>query len=163
MSREKRGGRPCKDLGRKDLERVEHLASLGVSQKDIVPVLAAGVADRTLRDKIATMPEVSAAYARGRGKQLELAVRRAWNMAMGEGPCSDMPRSEQAKMLRWLLERQFGMTAQQDVRLSTPGDGPIKIVEIRYHLEEDDESRRYPLRPATSSDVSGLTKLTRRE
>ena len=51
---EKRGGRPRKDLGKEDLERVEHLASLGVAQRDITPVLTAGIAERTLRDKIAT-------------------------------------------------------------------------------------------------------------
>ena len=101
-------------------------------------MLTAGIAERTLRDKIATMPEVSAAYARGRSKQLEKAVGRAWNMAMGEGPCSDMPRSEQAKMLRWLLERQFGMTAQQDVRLSGAGDGQIKITEVVFDYSAGD-------------------------
>ena len=57
-------------------------------------------------------------------------------MAMGEGPCSDMPRSEQAKMLRWLLERQFGMTAQQEVRLSGSGDGQIKITEVVFDYSE---------------------------
>ena len=34
---QKRGGRPRKDLGKGDLDRVEHLASLGVAQKDITP------------------------------------------------------------------------------------------------------------------------------
>ena len=51
---EKRGGRPRKDLGKEDLDRVEQLASRGVAQRDIVPVLTAGIAERTLRDKIAT-------------------------------------------------------------------------------------------------------------
>ncbi len=59
-------------------------------------------------------------------------------MAMGEGPCSDMPRSEQAKMLRWLLERQFGMTAQQDVRLSGSSDGQIRVTEVVLDLSAGD-------------------------
>jgi hypothetical protein len=135
----KRGGRPRKDLSKKDLDRVAHLASLGVCQRDIVPVLSAGVAERTLRDKIATMPEVSAAYARGRAQRLEKGMRRAWNMAMGEGPCRGMPRNEQAKMLRWVLERQFGMTAAAAPR-SGPDVSPIRITEVRYHYAaEDDE------------------------
>ena len=116
-------------------------SSVGLSQKDIAAVLTAGIAERTLRDKIATIPEVSAAYARGRAKQLEKALDRAWNMAMGEGPCTDMPRNEQSKMLRWLLECQFGMTGEQATPLSDSGEEQIKITEVRYHYpaEDDDE------------------------
>jgi hypothetical protein len=138
MTKAKRGGRPRKDLGKKDLDRVERLASVGLCQKDIAAVLTAGIAERTLRDKIATMPEVSAAYARGRGRQLEKGARRAWNMAMGEGPCRDMPRSEQAKMLRWVLDRQFGMTTGQATPLADTGGGQIRIREVVYHYPAED-------------------------
>ncbi len=43
-------------------------------------------------------------------------------------------------MLRWLLERQFGMTAQQDVRLSGAGDGQIKITEVIFDYTAADNS-----------------------
>lgn len=138
----KRGGRPRKDLSKKDLDRVAHLASLGVCQRDIARVLAAGIAERTLREKIATMPEVSAAYARGRTQRLEKGMRRAWNMAMGEGPCRGMPRSEQAKMLRWVLERQFGMTAVVADKVEPTHRSQIRVTEIREHYSvypEEDE------------------------
>ena len=40
-----------------------------------------------------------------------------------------------------LLERQFGMTAQQDVRLSGAGDGQIKITEVVFDYTAGDNGQ----------------------
>jgi len=77
------GGRPKKELTKKQIHQMEALAAFGHSQKTICEYIShepegESIKDRTFRDLKKRDQEVSAAYEEGRSNAKERAVARLW-------------------------------------------------------------------------------------
>lgn len=103
-------GRPYIELTDEQVELIERLAGLGLTQEEISHCIP--IAETTLRKRIREGDQgIDVAYARGRARWKENARRRHRDIAMGNAErlgVDSVPISEQRKVLEWIDKTQFG-------------------------------------------------------
>lgn len=120
-------GRPRIELTPDQLELIEKLAGLGLTQAEVANVLP--MSERTLARRLSDGdPDVVAAYARGRDEDKAALSRQHRKLAMGE--IDGVSVSDQRKALEWRLERQHKIASQSQTDI-TSGGKPIAAIERR--------------------------------
>lgn len=149
-----KGGRPRIQLTDDQLELLENLASIGLTQAEAAKVLP--MCERTLRNRLQEgNNDVSAVYERARGRYHEQVSKRERWIAFGDAEklnVDEVPVGEQRKTLRWIRKSRFGASEKQEIEHSGPEGGPIEV--------DVDDARQKLERQLTSiadrrADVSG--------
>lgn len=105
-------GRPRIELTDDQVELIEKLAGLGLTQEQVAHCLP--ISERTLRRRIREGDEaVMAVYARGRAEDEEDLSSLHRKIARGE--VEGVSIAEQRKALQWRLERQHKWAARQEI------------------------------------------------
>lgn len=124
-----KGGRPRIELTDDQLELLENLASIGMTQAEAAQVLP--MSERTLRNRLQEGDNpVSAVYERARARFHEEVRRRERYIAFGDAKklgVDEVKVSEQRKTLRWIRMTEFGASERQSMEHSGPEGGPIEV------------------------------------
>jgi len=119
-----------------DLERLEHLAYLGATDREIVTAFG-GPNDQWLRNQIQAEPEVREAYARGRTRG-KVELREAlMSMATGDPGDEDGKgaRAPDVKALIFACQAIGGMSTKQEIEHTVPAlEDPDRARAVRDAL-----------------------------
>lgn len=133
-------GRPRIELTDNQLEMLENLASIGLSQEEAAYCLP--MSERTLSDRLREGDnEVSAVYRRAREEYHRELTNRERLIAMGKAGqlgVEEVPLSEQRKTIKWIRKSRFGATEKQTLEHTGEDGGPIEIREVTVRVPEDD-------------------------
>ena len=110
-------GRPRIELTTEQVDLIERLAGLGLTQAQIADFLPMSEETLSLRIR-GGCEEISTAYARGRAVDLEAMSSRHRKLARGE--LGDVPFTDQRKALEWRMERQHGWGKTDTIRDERP-------------------------------------------
>lgn len=133
-------GRPRIELSDDELEMLENLASIGLTQEEAAQVLPMSKSTMKRRLREGDNP-ISDLYERARGQYHEQVSKRERWIAFGDAKKLDVdevPIGEQRKTLKWIRKTRFGASEKQEIEHSGPEGGPIEVDvdDARQKLEQ---------------------------